>query len=222
MDFQLFIALCTLFGAIWALYKGVQDWRYYVRQHPPIEYRPSANDERWRWIDPPAEVALRKQDAYGHSRLRLPDVRSGVNAAGTVFGCVLALGGFAILINLFLLAPPSDRFWEPIFVAAFLLVCGRLMLDLDSRLVAIDLQRDRVIFVVRYGVVLFHRIVVHRGVVKKFSGSVQGALAMEKGQREPHYYLFIKRTFSTRRYITLCNPSQGSWLTGGLEYWRTG
>ena len=222
VNFQLLIKLSALVLGIWAVYRGVRDWRYFVRQHPPIEYRPAANAERWRWSNPPPEIALRMEDALEHSRLLLPDVRSVINVVGSLFGCAFALGGLAILINLFFLAPPSDRFLGPIFVSVFLIVCGRLMLDLDSRLVAIDLKHDCVIFVVRYGVFLFHRISFDRGSVKSFSGKVQSALAMERGQREPHYYVFVKRTFSNKRYITLCDPSQGSWLTGGLEYWKNG
>jgi hypothetical protein len=43
------------------------------------------------------------------------------------------------------------------------------------------------------------------------------ALAMEKGQSQPNYYVFVKRSYSAKRYFTDCDPSQDSWLAAGLE-----
>jgi hypothetical protein len=221
LNFQLLYKLFIVVLGLWAVVKGVQHWRYFVRQHPPVEYRPTANAERWRWSDPPTEITLRKDDAAGHSRLLLPDIRSGNNVVGSTIGYALALGGVALLIYVFFLAPPTDQSGGGrFFVSVFIIVSGRLLLDLDSRLVAIDLQPDCVIFVVRYGIFLFHRIEVRRDTVASFSGKVQNALAMERYQRNPHYYLFVQRRLSSKRFITLCDPSQGSWLIGGLENWR--
>jgi hypothetical protein len=220
MKFLLWLfLLCMIGGGIWRLAKVVKSWRSYVVQHPAVEYRPAASAQGWHWADPPVGVALQKVDQAEQSLLQLPDIRSTNNVAGTLVGCAAILGGIALLIYSFILAP-SDRVIGPIFVSLFTIICGRLMFDLDSRLVAIEVERDRVMFIVRYGIIFFHRIIFNRDGVDSFSGKVQAALAMEKYQPTPHYYVFVHRGSSAKRFITDCDPSQGSWLAAGLENWR--
>jgi hypothetical protein len=53
-----------------------------------------------------------------------------------------------------------------------------------------------------------------------FSGEIQSSLAMERYQEHPNYYVYAKRWWLQKRYVTDCDPSQGSWLIDGLKHWK--
>jgi len=221
MDFHSLLMLCVIFLVFWFQIKSIKkNWTSFVLQHPPLAYRPTDGAEKWRWGTPPAEIKLRLDDAAEHSRLQLPNILSGVNILGSIVGYAIALSGFALLINLVFLEPSKNGLAGPIFVFIILVAFGRFLLDLDSRLVAIELERDRVSFVVRYGIFLFRRIALRRSAVNSCSGQVQTALSMEKGQKEPLYYVFVRRRFFSKKFFTICDPSQGSWVIAGLENWK--
>jgi hypothetical protein len=218
-DFFSVLAVCVVWYGLWIrIQRTRREWRSFVNQHPPVPYTQSAAVESWRWSDPPSELSLRKEDSAEHSLLRLPTIQSPVPLFGTIFGCIMILGGIYLVIYQFYLAPPNDRVLGPLFVMLFLVVFGRLMFFLGSKLVVIELQPDRVVFIVRYGVILFQRTTFRRGKVH-FSGKLQSALAIERDQKQPNYYVFVKRWYSTKRYVTDCDPSKGSWLVAGLENW---
>jgi len=212
------IGLLVLVLWIW---QRIQDWRSFVREHPPLQYAPANRVEAWRWATPPPEVALHKLDTAEFSRLTLPDARSTAQVVALVAGCALMLLGAYMAFDALVLSPDRRNPFDALVLPALVLLFGGAMLDYDSRLVAIDLRQDRAVFVLRYGVFLTRNITMKPGRVRRFSGKVQSVLTQDRDQRRPFFFVRALRLLLAREFVTICDPSQGTWVVGGLEHWRT-
>jgi hypothetical protein len=219
-DVLSFVAAVVAWYGLWIAFKRMRrNWRQFVAEHPPVPYLTSAVVEPWRWSDPQAVARLVKEDSADYSLLRLPNIRNSVNVLGTIAGVAMLLGAVYLFIYAFHLAPAPDLEGGRVFLMVCLVLAGRGMLFLNSRLVAIELHRDHAVFIVRYGIILFKRITYHRG-RPTFSGEIQSALTMERYQAHPNYYVYATRWWLQKRYVTDCDPSQGSWLIAGLQHWK--
>jgi hypothetical protein len=225
MDYLVtFIALLTIAGNLGYLWTHWQRWKSYVRQQTPVHYQPVGGRDPWRWGDPPTGLALIKRDDEGSSRITLPNEASEINTFGTLAGVAAILLGLWLLIDKIFLEPETYLLPLQVVMSFLIIFAGRQLTFLDSRLVAIELRPDRVVLLQHYGIRLVRPIVFRRRRVKYFSGKVQGAMGMARGQVEPNYYIFVKRRFSIRAlmFVTGCGIQQGTWLVEGLQYWLNG
>ena len=224
-----FLIQCLAICAV-CLYiaKNQKNWFSFVQSHPHVEYRRTENLDAWRWSDPPEGVLLRKEDSSGCSRLKLPDIRINFNEGGTFVGCCLILFAIGLWCYFLFIILSSGKFNVDMFSAIgavsvaplFIAFIGYCAFYLDSRAVAIELERDRVIIVIRYGVILFRRFTYRRNRIRSFSGKIQSSWTMERDQEVPRYHLSVKRGFFSKTFVTDCDPSQGNWIVAGLENWR--
>lgn len=209
-DILSFVAAAIAWYGGWTAFKRIrQNWHQFVSEHPPVHYLTSGSVEPWRWGDPHTVTGLVKEDTSEHSLLRLPNIQNSVNVIGTTVGVAMLLGAAYLFIFSFYLAPAPELAGGRVFVMICLVLAGRSMLFLNSRLVAIELRPNHVVFVLRYGIILLKRITYGRSKAE-FSGKIQTALTMERYQAHPNYYVFAKRWWSQKRFVTDCDPSQGS------------
>jgi hypothetical protein len=217
--------LSLLFGCLgmylaWLEFKRARrNWRQFIAEHPPIPYTASDVAEPWRWSDPPPTIDLVKEDTSDTSLLRLKNIRNNMNVVGTILSFLLFAFALFMFVYVFILHPEPGIQVFRIIVTGLLVYGGWSVLYLDSRLVAIELSPKKAIFVVRYGVILFRRFTYRLGGVS-FSGKTQSDLSMARNQKCPNYYVYVNRWWWTKRYVTDCDPSQGSWLVAGLDYWK--
>ena len=176
--------------------------------------------DAWRWSPPPPGLALRREERGPVSRIHLPEGSRTANVVGSVLGYLMALGGFLLVFGVMFLPGDESLACGRFGLGLALLVGGRGLLELDSRLVAIDLEQDRAVFVVRYGICLFHHLKIRRRAWISVSGKVQSFLASQDVDCPPAYILILHRWVFPKHYLTCCDPAQGSWLVGGLEHWK--
>lgn len=207
-------------GAIYRVYLIWSRRNAFLEGHPPMGYVAVNGPEGWRWSEPPPGLPLRREELGPVSRLHLPPTPMTANIVGSVVGYLLLLVGAAMCIYFFFLVPNVQNSCGGFFLGLLALAAGRGLLELDSRLVAIDLERDRVVFVVRYGIHLFHHRVIPRKPWARVTGKVQGFLAAEDRTLPPDFVLTLHRRFLPKRLLVSCDPSAGSWIVGGIEHWK--
>ena len=172
MDLETILEAIAAITTVWYLWRRIQHWRSFVRKHPPSQYVHGNRAEAWRWATPPAGIELDRLDTADFSRLTLPYVRTSGQMVALVFGGALLLLGLYMMFDV-LLAANRERLFDRLVIPALTLLFGGAMLDYDSRLIAIDLQRDRVVFVLRYSVYLTRNITMKIDRVRSFGGKVQ-------------------------------------------------
>lgn len=220
MDFESVLEAAGVLTTILYLWDRIRDFRSFVHKHPPSQYAQGDRVGAWRWADPPPGVELQILDTVDFSRVILPDARNTGQMVALVAACGLLLLGIGMTIDVLVLSSDRGHIVDKLFLPALVLLFGGALLDYDCRLIAIDLREDRVVFVLRYGVYLTRNITMKVGRVRSFTGKVQSVLTVERDQPTPHFYLHARRFLLAREFVTDCNPSQGTWVVGGLEHWR--
>jgi hypothetical protein len=201
------------------LYKGWLRRKDFLRAHPAVGYVAPQEGDAWRWSPPPEAFRLFKEERGPVSRLYLPETSRAANIVGSLVGYAMILAGAALCFWAFLLTKDDALGCGRFFLGLCALAGGRGMLDLDARLVAIELERDRAVFVVRYGISLHHHIALPRKPWAQVTGKVQGFWSTEDPEETPEFVLSVPRRLHTKRLPVHCNPSAGSWIVGGLENW---
>lgn len=219
-SFSSTLEVLAVAGSLFAVYDAWRKRQAFLREHPPVAYQADQTIAGWRWSPPPPAVALRREERGPVSRIHLPAGSRTANAVGSVLGYLMALGGFLLVFGVMFL-PGDESLACGRFAAGLALIAGgRGMLELDSRLVAIDLEQDRAVFVVRYGIFLFHHLAIRRRPWISVTGKVQSFLESQDAECPPAYILVLHRRIFPKHYLTCCDPAQGSWLVGGLAHWK--
>lgn len=218
--------LSLLFGCVglylaWLEFKRTrQNWRQFVAKHPSTPYPAPDAAEPWRWSDPSPNLNLPREDTLNSSLIRQPNIPNNMNVGGTIFGILLLGFTLFMIVYVFFLHPEPGIQVFRIIVTGLLAYGGWALLYMESRLVAVELSPEKVVFVVRYGIILLRRFTYRRGGVS-FTGQVQSHLSMGRNQTRPNYFVSVNRWWWTKKYFTDCDPSQGNWVVSGLEHWQS-
>jgi hypothetical protein len=203
----------------------------WVKGYPPVDYLETSHPsgEPWRWRKPYRQMPIPYnskssvgiRDTPKASSFRL---RSELRVMAFVYPFSgIALIGFTLLlilhssISVFLFA-------LPIYLCLFGL--GWICLQYGDRAIRIDLYPDRVEILGQFANFLTRTTVYQRYEILAVHGKLQSFWTMEKGQIQPDYKVIIQRLllgrFPVNRTFRLrCDPSQGTWIVGGLKYWQS-
>ncbi|HEY9829492.1 MAG TPA: hypothetical protein V6D26_02860 [Stenomitos sp.] len=107
-----------------------------------------------------------------------------------------------------------------------LLSLGLFFLQYGARVRRIDLYPDRVEIITKLANFLPRTTIYKRSQLLSLKGQLQSFWTMERGQIQPDYKLIIKRPllgyFQVNQTFRLrCDPTQGSWIVGGLDHWKS-
>ena len=137
----------------------------------------------------------------------------------------LAMAASAVLCGAFArIVGGVSRVWVPAGLLLFALP-GWLLLQAGAKVAKIDLARDELRFVLRFGIFFYRRVRLRRrGLARAtFSCRLQGLLSMELGQQQPEVVLTLKRHSllrSDRRMFLNCSLEAATWIVGGLRAWQ--
>ena len=206
--------------------------KLWVKGYSPIDYLQTsqANRDPWRWRKP-------------HSKLRIPynvvdrpGVRDAPNVSSVVFrpefrfaDFISPLSGIS-LISFDLLLIFNSTVSVANFLLAFAIYLGLFCLGLfflqyGDRVLQIDLYPDRVEIISKFANFLPRTTIYKRHQLLSINGKLQSFWTMERGQIQPDYKLIITRSllgyFQMNQTFRLrCDPTQGSWIVGGLDHWK--
>lgn len=203
------------------------------QDHQQLEYleTSSPSNDPWRWRSPSqiSEISQEEgknldiQDTEAASHLFLRQHANFAEFLVHLLGYFfLGIAAFALVSSLLNhqnleIALPS---------AAMLMIIATACLQCGDQVSQIDLYPDRIELTTKYALFFNRqtRFKAHKHL--KFKGGYQSVLSMNLDQKEPFYKLRIEWRFlgvMTRRriFFLTCNQTQGSWITGGLEYWNT-
>jgi hypothetical protein len=193
-------------------------WFRARRLYPEVKYeRGAAGADAWRWAPPPDGLQVADDAACSHLRLdgRFPPL----HVATSILGYVMMAASVAGAV--YLLATGADDLLRlSVPVAGFL--AGRGLLEVNAHVVRVDLSPGEIVLVVRHGIGLHRRVRLRPRPGCRFEGRMQSALAASSSQIEPDaflYYVDCRAGLLARRFTLLCNRTQGSWITGGLNAW---
>ncbi|MEB3182317.1 MAG: hypothetical protein VKL59_25265 [Nostocaceae cyanobacterium] len=210
------------------MYKNI-----WVKNNSPVDYLQTsqANRDPWRWRKP-------------HSKLRIPyNVvdRPGVTDAHNVSSFVfrpqfrfadfispfsgIALISFDLLLIFSSTVSAAD--FLPAFAIYLCLFClGLFFLQYGDRVLRIDLYPERVEIITKFANFIPRTTTYRRHQLFSINGKLQSFWTMESGQIQPDYKLIIERSllgyFQVNQTFRLrCDPTQGSWIVGGLDHWKS-
>ncbi len=207
------------------------------RNFPPVNYlkNSQAHTDPWRWRRPRSQLSI-PYDA--DSRLGVhnaPEVSSFIFRQEFRFADFTAhlFGALLIGFDLVGLVSPSQQDTSAEFSFLFVLIryllplsLGLFLLQVGDRAHRIDLYPDRLGIVTQYAFCLQRTTFYQRDQLVQVTGKCQSFLSMERGQTQPDYKIILgglwfgtlqmNKTFKLR-----CNPTQGSWIVGGLNHWRS-
>jgi hypothetical protein len=207
--------------------------KIWVKGYSPIDYLQTsqANRDPWRWRKP-------------HSKLRIPydvvdrpGIRNKRGVSSFVFRPEFRFADFIspfagiALISFDLLLIASSTVSATNFLFAFaiylcLFCLGLFFLQYGDRVLQIDLYPDRVEIITKFANFLPRTTVYKRCQLLSINGKLQSFWTMERGQIQPDYKLIIKRSLLGRFQVSQtfrlrCDPTQGSWIVGGLDHWKS-
>jgi hypothetical protein len=203
----------------------------------PVHYLKSstANTEPWRWRKPNLEVKIHYQtdgrlsiqDAPDVSRLMFPQRISIGEVTAHFFGLVAM--GFALLVLWgYLLQGLITHFLSFVTNFLFWFGLGVMLLQAGDRVLQIDLHPDSLEIVTLHSFALRRKIIhaYKRHQLLKVSGKVQSFWTMERTQGPPDYKITLRRLMFDRfpvnqTFSLTCNQTQGSWVVGGLNHWKS-
>ena len=206
-----------------------RNWRKAKTQYPSVDYTPPElpESEAWRWATPPDDLELHTLQTEHLSWLHLRPIRSFNEIIFGLLGFALALAtlyvGGVVLINLFR-EPGFGWGLMQVIIVAVMAGLSYLLCCVDSPVTTISRSPDTMTIHVRLAI-FFQRTVTykHKSAAHiTFDGKLQNVLAMNTDQldRLPDYNLTVKRRFRPgQRFLMRCNPSQATWIIGGLNSW---
>jgi hypothetical protein len=190
-----------------------------------------ANSDSWRWRKP-------------HHKLRIPynaedrpGIRDEPNVSSFVFRPAFRVADFIspfsgiALISFDLLLIFNSTVSGTNFLLAFAIyLCmfclGVLFLQYGDRVLRIDLYPDRIKIITKFAIFLPRKTIYKSHQLLSITGKLQSFWTIESGQIQPDYKLIIKRSLLgyfqiNQTFRIRCDPTQGSWIVGGLEHWKS-
>lgn len=207
--------------------------KIWVKGYLPINYLQSsqANRDPWRWREPHNKLRIPYHVVDGPGIRDTPIVSSFVFRPEFRFAdFVSPLSGLTLIgFDLLLIfnATVSAANFLVAFAIYFCLFClGLFFLQYGDRVQRIDLYPDRVEIVARFANFIPRTTVYDRRQLFKVHGKLQLFWTKEAGQIQPDYKLIITRSllssFQVNQTFRLrCDPTQGSWIVGGLNHWKS-
>ncbi len=218
----------------------VQTW---VKDHPPIDNylkTSQANIDPWRWRKP----NLKSNIPFNYKHPDSPGIKDSPQVSSFVFrpgyltldflspASGLVLMGFTLLlmfrvVSIFVTEPiPLAHFLGSLCLCLGIFAMGVCLLRYGDRVLRIDLYPDRVEFITMFVALIPRTVTYKREQLVSARGDRQSFWAMERGQTQPDYNLIITRTLSGSWWINetfhlRCDPTQGSWIVGGLNHWKS-
>ncbi|MCB9637684.1 MAG: hypothetical protein H6727_02120 [Myxococcales bacterium] len=224
-----FATISLVFSLLWVYmdYKAKKSLR---DDFPEIGYeeKSKAPEDSWRWRSPEDSLALLVKDEDCKSRLVLPNGDRSSEYVVSLFGYGLFLVMFYLLgLYIYRLTTGTvDSGMAPfaffLFLLCFLLAWA--CLQVDARVVEIQLSANVAVFTVNYGIFWQRQTQYHRHPKAKFHGCDQSSVG--RTHRINSEYKLIVRNPSAgflnrkARYLLSCNQTQGSWIMGGLQAWN--
>ena len=205
----------------------------WVKNCPPVDYLQTSQvtKDPWRWRNPHHKLRI------PYNVLDRPGIRDAPYVSSFVFRPEFRFGDFIspvsgialISFDLLLIfnSTLSATTFLPAFAVYLCLFClGLFSLQYGDRVLRIDLYPDRVEIIARFVYFLPRTTIYKRHQILSINGKLQSFWTMEKGQTQPDYRLIIKRSllryFQVKRTFRLrCDPTQGSWVVGGLNHWKS-
>ncbi len=208
----------------------VKTW---VKGYSLIDYLQTsqANIDPWRWRKPHSKLRI------PYNLLDRPGIRDAPNVSSFVFRPEFRLADFISplsgigLISFDLLLIFNSTVSVANFLFAFaiylcLFCLGLFFLQYGDRVLRIDLYPDRIEIITKFATFLPRTTIYKRCQLLSINGKLQSFWTMERGQIQPDYKLIIKRPmlgyFQVNQTFRLrCDPTQGSWIVGGLDHWKS-
>jgi hypothetical protein len=210
---------------------------FIVESDQPIPYLKSstANTEPWRWRKPNLAVKIRYQtegrltiqDAPDVSRFTFPQRISAAEVTLHFFGLVAM--GFALLVLWGALRQGSITHFLSFWVRfLFCFGLGLMLLQAGDRVLYIDLHPNSLKIVTLHSFALRRKIIhsYQRHQLLGVRGKVQSFWTMDSTQGPPDYKITLRRRLCDRvpvqqTFSLTCNQTQGSWIVGGLNHWKS-
>lgn len=198
------------------------------KEYEAVEYRncSTPNTEPWRWRQPAADVALQVKDIPAGSTIAL-EPHFNVSDYVLAVGGFLALGAFVLALPLALyfefLGDPVDvpRGHAGLVLAGIAFTGGFVALSVRQRLVTLIRTPTHLVLEYTYGVFLRRRLQYPKTATLVCKVKDQSITDYDVEQDRPFYQLTVKRVsfFSLmgHDFYVYANPSQMSWLEGGIR-----
>lgn len=230
------VVICFLLGVLgfflmnWA--HGVYE-KVGVKSYSSVDYLKSSqvNKDLWRWREPDRKLCIPYNVGDCSGIRDTPNVSSFVFRSKLHCGDLAsALSGF-FLISFSLLLIVSSILSAanslPAFAIGFgLFYLGWFFLQYGNRVRRIDLYPDYVEIIARFANFIPQATIYRHSQLLNIHGKTQAFWTMESGQIQPDYKLIIARPllgyFQMHQTFRLhCNPTQGAWIVGGLNHWKS-
>lgn len=223
--------LITFLLLYWGRGMYEQIW---VKGYSPIDYLQTsqANSDPWRWRKPHGKLRI------PYNVVDRPGIKDAPNVSSFVFRSAFRFADFTFpflgialisfdLLLIFRSTVSIANFLSAFPMFIFLFCLGVFFLQCyGDRILRIDLYPDRIEIITKFAHVLSQTRTYKRHELLSINGKLQSFWTMERGQIQPDYKLIIKRSllgyFQMNQTFRLrCDPTQGSWIVGGLDHWRS-
>ncbi len=187
------------------------------------EGRTAPRDHPWGWPRPTADLGLELRETTERSELILPIRLSGAEIVGPLLGYLFL--SMALWISILMLTGDAPEMTQVRTVGLlFFGLPGWLCLHAGSKVARVELTRDELRLVLRFGIFFYRRVRLRRRALTGavFSTRLQGLFAMELGQEQPDVLLLLKRRGLRldRRMFLNCSLEAATWIAGGLRAWQ--
>jgi hypothetical protein len=197
------------------------NWHRKMAVPSTIVYAPIPGKDRWRWAVSPRKVGLQVNDDESCSQVLLQPPEMVGQTLGLALALFFALGSLWMLESALVPEPGFGQVGGRVFLAVIGFLMARAMLFLETRVIAIDLLADRVVFHERYARFFQRQIAVSRTRIRSWSNTPK-VISLPYSDKLIPFYEFKAhlRWIGRKRFILKpCNREQGEWILAGLQYW---
>lgn len=232
-----FLALVSILVVLFVLF--VFYLRYslhedlWVKGHAPVDYLQTSqpSSDPWRWRKPSNKLGI----PY-HSETR-PGIQDAPHVSSLVFrpaflvaDITSLLAGIALIsFDLLLIFNATVSIAKlllilPVYLILFCL--GLCCLQYGDRVLRIDLYPDYIKITSKFANFFPRTNIYTSRQLLGINSKLQSVWMMENGQIQPDYKIILKRSpfgyFPMNHTFRLhCDPTQGSWIVGGLMHWKS-
>ncbi|OUC15125.1 MAG: hypothetical protein B0A82_08640 [Alkalinema sp. CACIAM 70d] len=215
------------------LYWVYRDYQKTWTSYSRVDYLQTSKENRspWRWRQPSPKLGI------PFNTSNRPGVHDEPNVSSLVFHPIFLLAdllsplsGMALIgFDLVLILNSQisrNNFFVTFLIYSFLFYLGLYFFRYGDRVLKINLYPERLEIVAKFAVVFTRKAIYKRDEIISINSKIQSFWTLEKGQIQPDYKLIIGRSLGgvfqlNRTFRLRCDPTQGSWTIGGLNYWKS-
>ncbi len=202
------------------------------KKYPPADYLTTStpNSDPWRWRKPHDRIGLQVVDDEEHSSITFPTRFKMDDYLITLAGTAAIIAGIVILLfglGLYFSGGPEEevRGKMSFFLAGAGFFFGAVCFSVRQKIVKIIRTPAQMIIQYTYGVLFKRTVTYPQNMRLAIKVKDQRITDYDTAQETPFYEITVKKanwlSFSPSTFYICANPSQISWLQGGLSDYFT-